>query len=49
VVTWFAVTGNLVLTTVFSVGFGAYVLLTVGVSYGAYRYAIRWYRRYAFD
>ncbi|MBB6646556.1 hypothetical protein [Halobellus ruber] len=49
VVTWFAVAGNLVLTLVFLVGFGAYVTLIVGVSYGAYRYAIRRYRRYAFD
>jgi len=49
VVTWFAVTGNLVFTPVFLGGFGTYLLLTVGVSYGAYRYAIRRYRRYVFD
>lgn len=49
VVAWFAVTGNLVLTPVFLVGFGAYLVLTTGVSYGGYRYAIRRYRRYAFD
>ncbi len=48
-VTWFAVTGNLVLTPVFLVGFGIYLLLTVGVPYGAYYYAIRRYRRYTFD
>jgi hypothetical protein len=49
VVTWFAVTGNLVPTPVFVLGFGVYLLLTVGVPYGAYRYAIRRYRRYSFD
>lgn len=49
VVTWFGVTGNLALTPVFVVGFGAYLITTAGVSYGAYRYAIRRYRRYAFD
>jgi ABC-2 type transport system permease protein len=48
-VTWFAVTGNLVLTPVFLVGFGVYLLLTGGVPYGAYRYAMRRYRRYTFD
>lgn len=48
-VTWFAVTGNLALTPVFLVGFGMYLVLTVGVSYGAYHYAIRRHRRYTFD
>jgi len=45
-VTWFAVTGNVVLTPVFGVLFGTYLLLTVGVSYGSYRYALRRHRRY---
>lgn len=49
VVTWFAVTENLVLTPVFLVGFTVYLLLTVGVSYGSYRYAIRRYRQYSVD
>ncbi|MFC7251567.1 hypothetical protein ACFQJ5_17275 [Halomicroarcula sp. GCM10025324] len=46
VVTWFGVTGNVSLTPVFGLGFGLYLLLTVGVSYGSYRYAVRRYRRY---
>jgi len=45
-VTWFAVTGNVVLTPVLGVLFGTYLLLTVGVSYGSYRYALRRHRRY---
>ncbi|GAA0524173.1 hypothetical protein SAMN04488066_10699 [Halorubrum aquaticum] len=45
-VTWFAVTGNVVLTPVFGVLFGTYLLLTSGVSYGSYRYALRRHRRY---
>ncbi|ELZ43447.1 hypothetical protein C464_17012 [Halorubrum coriense DSM 10284] len=45
-VTWFALTGNIVLTPVFNVFFGTYLLLTVGVSYGSYRYALRRHRRY---
>ncbi|MYL68664.1 hypothetical protein [Halorubrum distributum] len=45
-VTWFAVTGNVVLTPVFGVLFGTYLLLTGGVSYGSYRYALRRHRRY---
>lgn len=45
-VTWFVVTGNVVLTPVFGVLFGTYLLLTVGVSYGSYRYALRRHRRY---
>ena len=48
-VTWFAVTGNVVLTPVFVVGFGVYLLVTVGVSYGSYRYAVRRYRRYTVE
>lgn len=47
--TWFAVTGNLVLTPVFSVFFSFYLLLTGGVSYASYRYAIRRYRRYSIE
>jgi hypothetical protein len=49
IVTWFAVTGNLVLTPVAMSGLGVYLLLTVGVPYGAYRYAVRRYRRYSFE
>ncbi|TKX81289.1 hypothetical protein [Halorubrum sp. SD626R] len=45
-VTWFAVTGNVVLTPIFGVFFGTYLLLTIGVSYGSYRYALRRHRRY---
>ncbi|WP_049985205.1 hypothetical protein [Halobellus rufus] len=48
-VTWFAVSGNLVFTPVFLISFGLYLLLTVGIPYGAYRYAIRRYRHYLFD
>ncbi|MFC6965216.1 hypothetical protein ACFQJ8_27500 [Halocatena marina] len=47
--TWYVVTGQLVVTAVFSVGFGVYLLLTVGVSYWSYRYAIRRYRRHTLD
>lgn len=48
-VVWFAVTGSLELTAILTVGVGVYLLLTVGVSYGSYRYAIRRYRRYVVD
>ena len=49
IATWYALTGHLVVTPVFGVGFGVYLLLTVGISYGLYRYAIRRYRRYTVD
>jgi hypothetical protein len=45
-VTWFAVTGNLVLTPLVAVGVGVYLLSTAGVPYGSYLYAVRRYRRY---
>lgn len=47
--TWYAVTGRLVATPVFAVGCGVYLLLTAGLSFGSYRYAIRRYRRYTTD
>ena len=47
--TWYVLTGHLVVTPVFGVGFALYLLLTVGISYGSYQYAIRRYRRYTVD
>ena len=49
VVTWFAVTGTLALTPLSGVGIGAYLLVTGGVSYGAYRYALGRYERYEIE
>lgn len=49
IVTWFAVTENLVLTPVFFIEFTMYLLLTVGVSYSSNRYAIRRYRQNTID
>ncbi|EMA06439.1 hypothetical protein [Haloferax denitrificans] len=49
VATWFGVTGHLAPTPLLAAGLGLYLLLTVGVSYGSYRYAIRRYRTYTFD
>ncbi|CCQ35155.1 hypothetical protein HLRTI_003205 [Halorhabdus tiamatea SARL4B] len=49
IVTWFAISGNLVVTPVFIVGVGLYLLVTVGVSYGSYRYAVRRYRRFTVE
>ncbi len=49
VATWFAVTGNLDATPLVGAGLGAYLLLTGGVSYGSYRYAVRRYRRYSVE
>lgn len=46
---WFALTGNLQLTTVAVVGLGLYLVLTVGLPLLSYRYAIRRYRRFALD
>ncbi|MFK8213847.1 hypothetical protein [Haloferax volcanii] len=49
VATWFGVTGHLAPTPLLAAGVGLYLLVTVGVSYGSYRYAIRRYRTYTFD
>ncbi|CQR51988.1 MULTISPECIES: hypothetical protein [Haloferax] len=49
VATWFGVTGHVSATPLLAVGLGLYLLVTVGVSYGSYRYAIRRYRTYTFD
>ncbi|AZH24745.1 hypothetical protein [Haloplanus aerogenes] len=49
VVTWYVLTGHLVLTPLLLAGLGVYLALTGGVSYGSYRYALRRYRRYTFD
>lgn len=46
VATWFVATGGLGPSLVSVAGIGTYLLLTVGVSYGLYRYAVRRYRRY---
>ncbi|MFC3958352.1 hypothetical protein [Halovivax cerinus] len=48
-VTWFAVTGHLTATVLVAAGLSVYLLLTAGISYGSYRYAIRRYRRYTVD
>ncbi|GGC64595.1 hypothetical protein [Haloferax sulfurifontis] len=49
VATWFGVTGHLAPTPLLAAGLGLYLLVTVGVSYGSYRYAVRRYRTYTFD
>ena len=49
VATWFGVTGHLSATPLLAGGLGLYLLVTGGVSYGSYRYAIRRYRTYTFD
>jgi hypothetical protein len=45
-VTWLAAAGGLTLTPLLAVGLCVYLLLTVCVPYGSYRYAVRRYRRY---
>ena len=47
--TWFALSGRLPARLLVAVGVSLYLLTTAGVSYGSYRYAVRRYRRYAFD
>jgi len=47
--TWYTLTGHVAVTPVLSIGVGAYLLLTIGMSYGSYRYALRRYRRYTLD
>ncbi|QCC49262.1 hypothetical protein [Halobellus limi] len=47
--TWFAVSGRLVVTPLVAGGLSLYLLVTVGLSYGSYRYAVRRYRRYTLD
>ena len=47
--TWFVASGRLTATPLVAGGLSVYVLTTAGVSYGSYRYAVRRYRRYAFD
>ncbi|RDZ40061.1 hypothetical protein C5B86_17240 [Haloferax sp. Atlit-19N] len=49
VATWFGVTGHLSATPLLAAGLGLYLLVTVGVSYGSYRYAVRRYRTYTFE
>jgi len=49
VVTWYVLAGRLALAPLLLAGLGVYLALTVGVSYGSYRYALRRYRRYTFD
>jgi hypothetical protein len=46
IVTWYTVTGHMTVTSALSIGVGVYLLLTIGLSYGSYRYALRRYRRY---
>jgi ABC-2 type transport system permease protein len=48
-VTWYVLTGHLTLNPLPLAALGVYLALTVGVSYGSYRYALRRYRRYTFD
>jgi ABC-2 type transport system permease protein len=49
VTTWYLITGHIAVTPALGVGLTIYLLLTVGPSYGAYRYALRRYRRYTLD
>ncbi|WP_338742260.1 hypothetical protein [Haloplanus salilacus] len=49
ITTWYTLTGHVAVTPVLSVGVGVYLLVTIGTSYGSYRYALRRYRRYALD
>jgi hypothetical protein len=49
VVTWFGLTGNLVVTGILVVVLGVYLLLSVGGSLLSYWYSQRRYRRYVLD
>jgi hypothetical protein len=49
VVTWFGLTGNLVVTSILVGGLGVYLLLSVGVPLLSYLYSQRRYRRYVLD
>ena len=49
ITTWYTLTGHVTVTPVLGIGVGVYLLLTMGMSYGSYRYALRRYRRYAVD
>ncbi|SDY85304.1 hypothetical protein [Halopenitus persicus] len=49
IVTWYTLTGHISITPILSVSVGVYLLLTIGVSYGSYRYALRQYRGYTID
>ena len=48
VVTWYGSFG-LTLTLAVVAGLAAYILLTLGIPYGCYRYAVRRYDKYAFE
>lgn len=49
VLTWAGLAGALPATLAVGVGVAVYLLVTAGVSYGSYRYAVRRYRRYTLD
>lgn len=48
VLTWYGLAG-LTLSLGLGAGLAAYLLLTLGIPYGCYRYAVRRYRGYTFD
>jgi hypothetical protein len=48
-VLWYTLTGHLAITGAFVAGLSVYLLLTAGISYGSYRYAVRRYRRYTIE
>lgn len=48
-ITWFGLTGNLVVTSILVGGLGVYLLLSVGVPLLSYWYSQRRYRRYVLD
>lgn len=48
-ITWFGVTGNLIVTGLFVGGISVYLLLTVGLPILSYWYSQRRYRRYVLD
>lgn len=47
IVTWYVITGHLVVTPIAGLGLSVYLLLTVAVPYGSYRYAIGRYQQYS--
>ena len=48
-ITWFGLTGNLVVTSILIGSLGVYLLLTVGLPVLSYRYSCRRYRQYILD
>ena len=49
ITTWYTLTGHISITPVLGGSIGMYLLLTIGMSYGSYRYALHRYQRYTVD